>query len=204
LEGLREARIRSEWRQSEAAYRNGEEYTASRRRDGDIRGLGSQMSVSQILKLVEDCLRTMDYLNAIYRIWGVGAEEIPEHINAFNYVIGEQQRYSEILRFAKKTRTTPILTNARELIQAYTTMLAGLNETKKQWKTKFIPIFAPDAEIIRLGFEIKRRGSVSLTKSGLQARFDVAAVIPGWQHLPGYTRFFLGAGLRMSARVGPS
>lgn len=157
------------------------------------------MSLKTVIAIVDDCLNVWDYLNAYYLIFGILAEEIPDHISLGNKLLEQRKQYQSLQLMATIRGGTIIPANERDLITAYEQTLRTLRSVKRNWDTKFIKVLCSEIRFREIALEVKEQGSVAFPKSEVEKLFNLQGVLPFWDSIPDYTVFHLGAGIRMES-----
>jgi hypothetical protein len=144
-------------------------------------------------------LNALDYVNALYWIFGISAEVVPDQLRAIQKLLQERERYCQLIKAARKRKQRLVVSNVEEIVREYGEAAERLRANKEMWKGGPIKILCSEQELTQIALSIKEHGSVSFTKDELQMRFDFSRVINSWERVPNYTLFFLGGGVRVSS-----
>jgi hypothetical protein len=151
--------------------------------------------LSEIVEALDDCLLLYDYVNCVYWIFGISSEDAP----AQNEMWQELQQLREKFAQSGRAGRRVVVTEPVKVLEGLRSIKESGEQNRQLWKNGPIKIVCSDDELRRIAQKVKEDGSVCLSKTEFDDRFDISAVDPFWGHVPDYTQVFLGWGFRLSS-----
>src|SRR5690348_7780138 len=96
--------------------------------------------VHELLNIIDECLTDLDYVNALYWIYGISREEAPDQVIAFDRFVHDRQKYRDAIREAKRRNQKVYLTNPEQILKAYNEARNLFRANKLLWKDGLVKV----------------------------------------------------------------
>ncbi|OGQ76749.1 MAG: hypothetical protein A2235_00900 [Deltaproteobacteria bacterium RIFOXYA2_FULL_42_10] len=158
-------------------------------------------SLKKIIHIIDVCLRDIDYLTALYSIFGITTDEISGHLSLRESMLEWRNKLQRINMIEKGHGTWKGFdsTKAEALFPAHLQVYETVRELKEQWNSGPPKVLCSEKALLDLASKIRKEGSALLYKNDIAKFFDFSEVFTLWHQVPDYTLFVIGSGIFLSS-----
>lgn len=158
-------------------------------------------SLKKTIHIIEVCLRDIDYLTALYSIFGISTDEISAHLSLRESMLESRNKLQRINMIEKRRGTWEDFdsTKANDFLSAHLQVYKTIREIKELLDNSPPKVLCSEKALVDLASKIRKEGSVIFHKNDLAKFFDFSEVFPLWHQVPDYTLFVIGSGIFLSS-----